>query len=256
MARLEGELRKILEGADTQKSIVGTTSEPIFAGSEEFGRTLRAETRADGALLTLHYQNGEQALTVKRDGDSFTVDDKAATPETRVVSVGGEIRSSLFAATDAAGLPDSVATQLADMFGGDIDFHRDLRRGDRFTVVYEMHSHNGRDVKSGRVRGLAVTTAKRSPAAPDIPTMQEAGVKGYEHSLWNAVFAPINTPAAIVTKVSEEFGRAVKSPEVLEKFASFGIDAVANSPAQFDQYFRAEVEKWAKVIKATGIHGE
>ena len=108
-------------------------------------------------------------------------------------------------------------------------------------------------VKSGRVRGLAVTTAKRSPAAPDIPTMQEAGVKGYEHSLWNAVFAPINTPAAIVTKVSEEFGRAVKSPEVLEKFASFGIDAVATSPAQFDQYFRAEVDKWAKVVRQANL---
>jgi tripartite-type tricarboxylate transporter receptor subunit TctC len=111
-------------------------------------------------------------------------------------------------------------------------------------------------VKSGRVRGLAVTTAKRSPAAPDIPTMQEAGVAGYQHSLWNAVFAPVGTPPAIVAKISEDFGRVTRMPDVQERFASFGIEAVANSPAQFDQFFRAEVDKWAKVIKATGIHGE
>ena len=111
-------------------------------------------------------------------------------------------------------------------------------------------------VKSGRVRGLAVTTAKRSPAAPDIPTMQEAGVAGYQHSLWNAVFAPAGTPPAIVAKISEDFGRVTRLPDVQERFASFGIEAVANSPAQFDQFFRAEVEKWARVVKATGIHGE
>ena len=111
-------------------------------------------------------------------------------------------------------------------------------------------------VKSGRVRGLAVTTAKRSPAAPDIPTMQESGVAGYQHSLWNAVFAPAGTPPAIVAKISEDFARVVKLADVQERFASFGIEAVPSSPAQFDQFFRAEVDKWAKVIKATGIHGE
>lgn len=115
------------------------------------GRTLRAETRADGALLTLHYQNGEQALTVKRDGDSFTVDDKAATPETRVVSVGGEIRSSLFAATDALNIPDAVAMQLVELFSTVIDFHKDLRRGDRFAVVYEALHVMGEPVGTGRL---------------------------------------------------------------------------------------------------------
>ena len=111
-------------------------------------------------------------------------------------------------------------------------------------------------VKTGKVLGLAVTTAKRSPAAPDIPTLQEAGVKGYEHSLWNAVFAPAGTPPAIVARVSDDFARAVRQPDVQERFAALGIEAVPSGPAQFDQYFRREVAKWAKVVEATGIRGE
>ena len=115
------------------------------------GRTLRAETQADGTLLTLHYHNGERLLTVKRDGDSFGTDDTAATLETRVVSVGGEIRSSLFAATDALHIPDAVAMQFVELFSTAIDFHKDLRRGDRFAVVYEALHKMGEPVGTGRL---------------------------------------------------------------------------------------------------------
>ena len=73
----------------------------------------------------------------------------------------GEIRSSLFAATDSAGVPDGVAVQLADIFGGDVDFHRDLRRGDHFTVVYEMITHLGRPLRSGRVLAAEFTNQGR-----------------------------------------------------------------------------------------------
>lgn len=118
------------------------------------GRTLRAQMQADGTLLTLHYHNGERLLTVKRDGassDSFTVDEKAAALETRVVSVGGEIRSSLFASTDALHIPDAVAMQLVELFSTAIDFHKDLRRGDRFAVVYEALHVMGELVGAGRL---------------------------------------------------------------------------------------------------------
>jgi len=108
-------------------------------------------------------------------------------------------------------------------------------------------------VKAGKVRAIAVTTVKRTPAVPGLPTVAEAGVPGYEHTLWNGMFAPAKTPAALVGKVSEDLARAVRLPDVQERFAALGIEPVGNSPQQFDRFFRAEVEKWAKVIRQTGI---
>jgi murein DD-endopeptidase MepM/ murein hydrolase activator NlpD len=97
----------------------------------------------------------DQALVVERradgNGGGFAATEQALTLETQVVMQTAEIRHSLFGASDAAGIPDAVATQLADIFGGDIDFHRDLRRGDRFAVIYESVNHLGRPVRSGRI---------------------------------------------------------------------------------------------------------
>ena len=116
------------------------------------GLTVTAEVNADGRLLWLsHIGLRDALLTVKRDGEEFRSIEERAPLETRAVLRSGVIRSSLFAATDAANIPDAVATQLADVFGGDIDFHRDLRRNDRFSVVYEMSYLDGRTLRSGRV---------------------------------------------------------------------------------------------------------
>ncbi len=118
------------------------------------GKNLTARTGPQGELQSLIFPlNGgkDQALVVERRGDEFTATEQALPLETRVVMKTAEIRYSLFGASDAAGIPDSVATQLADIFGGDIDFHRDLRRGDRFAVIYESVNHLGRPVRSGRI---------------------------------------------------------------------------------------------------------
>lgn len=126
------------------------------------GMTVQARVGSSGELNSLWYIAGRDLLvTIDRDGEGFRASEQPAELQRRVMMKSGEIRSSLFAATDSAGIPDSVATQLADMFSGDIDFHRDLRRSDRFTVVYEMHSHNGRDVKSGRILAAEFVNQKK-----------------------------------------------------------------------------------------------
>jgi len=116
------------------------------------GKSVQAETSPDGSLLTLRYpdNDGNQMVIEKKAGHfvSYTL---PAQLEQRVFMRTGEIKSSLFAATDDANLPDRAAIQLADIFGGDIDFHHDLRKGDRFTAVYEMTYSNGEPLRAGRV---------------------------------------------------------------------------------------------------------
>jgi murein DD-endopeptidase MepM/ murein hydrolase activator NlpD len=116
------------------------------------GRTVRAIVGENGELQSLRYAWSDNRLfAVQRMGNAFHVTETAVTLQTRTQMKSGEIRSSLFAATDAADVPDSIAVELADIFSGDIDFHRDLRRGDRFTVVYEVLESGGEVLRSGRV---------------------------------------------------------------------------------------------------------
>jgi murein DD-endopeptidase MepM/ murein hydrolase activator NlpD len=118
------------------------------------GKNLTARTGPQGQLQTLVFPlNGgkDQALVVERRGEQFSASEQPLPLETQVVMKTAEIRYSLFGASDAAGIPDTVATQLADIFGGDIDFHRDLRKGDRFAVIYESVNYLGRAVRSGRI---------------------------------------------------------------------------------------------------------
>jgi murein DD-endopeptidase MepM/ murein hydrolase activator NlpD len=116
------------------------------------GMSVQAETDIDGALYSLRLVDGQSSVVgLKRSGDGFSEFDEAVALVRSVKVAAGEIQTSLFAATDAAGLPEGVAIQIAEIFSGDIDFHRDLRRGDRFSVVYEMFYHGGQALKAGRV---------------------------------------------------------------------------------------------------------
>jgi murein DD-endopeptidase MepM/ murein hydrolase activator NlpD len=159
------------------------------AGAKPFrslrpGTTVHARTSDLGQLLELRFVAGEGAaaggaavLGFARDGERFTVIDEPAELVRRVYLKQGEIRSSLFAAADEAGLPDGVTMQIADVFSGDIDFHRDLRRGDRFTVVYEVVHHQGRPLRSGRVLAAEFVNGKRALRA--VWFADEDGKHGY-----------------------------------------------------------------------------
>jgi len=116
------------------------------------GTYVRADVLADGTPQALSFLSGRDTLVrIVGDGERFRALEEKAPLETRTVMKASVIRSSLFAATDAAGIPDSIAMQLADVFGGDVDFYRDLRKGDRFTVVYELYHLAGRPVRAGRL---------------------------------------------------------------------------------------------------------
>jgi murein DD-endopeptidase MepM/ murein hydrolase activator NlpD len=116
------------------------------------GYNVAADVTAAGGLIALSFLTARDTLVqLERVGEGFRASEERAALYTQVAMKSGVVQSSLFGASDTAGIPDSVAMQLADIFGGDIDFHRDLRRGDQFTVVYEVHHLAGRPVRAGRV---------------------------------------------------------------------------------------------------------
>ncbi len=111
-------------------------------------------------------------------------------------------------------------------------------------------------IKSGRVRALAVSGAHRSPALPDVPTMVESGVRGYESSTWYGLLAPQATPRAVVTKLNAEIVSILKLPEVRDRLLADGLEPVGNTPEQFGAFIKSEIDKWGKVITAAGLKAE
>ena len=127
------------------------------------GRTVRAVTGGAGELVSLRYLHGDGTeLIVRREGMGFSTTEQPVTTETQLVMASGDIRTSLFAATDSAGLSDAVAVQLADIFSSEIDFHRDLRPGDRFSVVYEARYSDGEAIRPGRIVAAEFTNDGQS----------------------------------------------------------------------------------------------
>lgn len=108
-------------------------------------------------------------------------------------------------------------------------------------------------VRSGRLRALGITTAKRVASLPDIPTIAEAGVHGYESVSWFGLAAPTGTPKDVIERLHRETAAILRTPEIIERFARDGTEVVANSPEEFNAYIRAEVGKWAQVVKSAGI---
>lgn len=140
------------------------------------GREVQAETDSDGLLLAMRFlANDGSQVVVDRSGSGFKTRIVPALSERRVQVRTGEIKSNLFAATDDAGLPDAVANQMAEIFGGDVDFHRDLRKGDKFTVIYEMNYINGEPARSGRIISAEFTNHGKTFRAAWFQTTEYTG---------------------------------------------------------------------------------
>ncbi|ANN68175.1 tripartite tricarboxylate transporter substrate binding protein [Bordetella bronchialis] len=111
-------------------------------------------------------------------------------------------------------------------------------------------------IKAGKLRALAVTGATRTSALPDVPTMIEAGLKGYTATTWNGLVAPAGTPAPIVNQLNAALQRVLDRPDVRKAFAGMGQDVVKDTPQEYDAMLKQETEKWQQVIKAAGIKAE
>jgi tripartite-type tricarboxylate transporter receptor subunit TctC len=133
---------------------------------------------------------------------------------------------------------------LADVVGGQVQL-----------LFNTMTSTTGY-LKSGKLRGLAVTGRSRSPEVPDLPTVAEAGLPGFEVSAWFGVMVPAKTPPAIVRRLNEEIVRVTRSPEAREQFAAQGAEPVGSTPQEFAAHVRGEIDKWTKVSRGAGIRAE
>jgi tripartite-type tricarboxylate transporter receptor subunit TctC len=128
--------------------------------------------------------------------------------------------------------------------------------GGRLHVIISTMASALPHMKSGKLRPLAVTTAQRSSFFPEVPTMDEAGVKGYEFSTWYGVVVPAGTPQPVVNRVNTEIQRVLAIPQVKEQFAAQGIEVAGSTPQEFGTYLKSEVAKWAKVVIASGATPE
>jgi tripartite-type tricarboxylate transporter receptor subunit TctC len=111
-------------------------------------------------------------------------------------------------------------------------------------------------IKAGKLRALAVTSAQRSPLLPDVPSLPELGYKRFDDWTWFGFFAPKGTPAAIVERLNLEINRLIVTPEVRDRFTALGLEAKRGSPGEFEQFVIAENEKWARVVRDSGVQPE
>ena len=169
-----------------------------------------------------------------------------------------------FASSGPGGAPHMSGELFKSMAGldmihvpykGSTAAHSDLLAG-RVSMMFDTVSAISPHVKSGALRALAVTTAKRSAAMPDVPTMAEAGMKGYETSTWGGILAPAGTPKDVVAKLNAEINKALAAQDVRQRMLDAGIEPAGGTPQQFTAFIQSEMAKWAKVAKTAGIQPE
>jgi tripartite-type tricarboxylate transporter receptor subunit TctC len=137
-----------------------------------------------------------------------------------------------------------AAPALNDLLGGRVEMS--------FDPLPSSMAH----IKAGKLRPLAVTTTTRSKALPEVPTLAEAGVPGYELNGWSGLLVHANTPKDIVSTLNQQIVAIITAPDIRERFAGFGFDIVGNTPEQFQAFIEAEVVKWGKLVRDANIHAD
>ena len=160
----------------------------------------------------------------------------------------GHLAGELFktqAGVDMTHVPyKGAAPAMTDLIGGQIQ------------LMFDNLASALAQVRAGKVRALAVTTAKRTALAPDLPTIDESGLPGFDINTWFGIFVPANTPREIVDRLHDEFTRALAAPDVREKMLALGAEPAGSKPGEFAAYIRTEAEKYARVIKASGAKAD
>jgi tripartite-type tricarboxylate transporter receptor subunit TctC len=148
----------------------------------------------------------------------------------------------MMAGVDIVHIPYKGSGQaMADLIGGQVG------------VAFDQITSSLPQVQSGKLRALAVTSAKRFPSVPDLPSVAEAGIPGYESVSWNGIAAPAATPREIVNRIQQEVARALQAPDIKERFFKDGIEPVGSTPDAFAAHIRSERAKWEKVVERAGI---
>jgi tripartite-type tricarboxylate transporter receptor subunit TctC len=140
-----------------------------------------------------------------------------------------------------------TAPAMNDLLGGQVD------------IMCDQTTNTTSQIKGGKVKAYGVTTAKRVPSLPDLPTLQEQGLKGFEVSIWHALYAPKNTPQPVVDTLVKALHAALKDPTVAKRFADLGTEPIAldkATPAYLQKFLEAEIKKWGPIIKAAGQYAD
>ncbi len=180
------------------------------------------------------------ALAKARPGDINFASSGHGTP----AHLAGELFNSM-AGVKLVHVPyKGAAPALADLLGGQVQI--------MFSTMPPALPH----VKDGKLRALAVTSRKRSPATPELPTMDEAALPGFEAITWHGVVAPAGTPAAVIARLNREIVAILHLPEVVERLSGQGAEALGSTPEEFASYIKSESVKWAKVVRESGAKAE
>ncbi len=169
----------------------------------------------------------------------------AATTALLLISVSGSVQAQAYPTRPIRFVVPYVP-------GGGVDFvGRTVAQ--KLSMYFGTAPSTAPHVRSGKLRALGVTAAKRSPTIPDVPTIAESGLPGFEQSAWHGLLAPARTPQPIITKLHAEVVRILRLPDVAERFAAQGVNVVASSPTEFAAFIKQDVAKYEKLVKTAGI---